>query len=608
MSLWRQILFLLLLGQIGVTSLLAQGNFQVDTTLFPVPENLEKNVNFWIKVFSVYSSRQLILHDAQDLSIIYEVVDFEKPNPDSTFFSYQKMYALASESRANYNQILQKLAGLKPKDLERLPAQEKSIYRLFGDDTAPNRFRLAAENIRIQNGLRDEFLLGIIRSGKYWEEMLHIFRALNLPEELICIPHVESSFNDKAYSKVGAAGIWQFMNKTATQYLRINQTIDERYDPLFATDAAARLLKENYDTLQTWPLAITAYNHGRNGLLRAKNLLGTADFGVILEKYHSPSFRFASRNFYAEFIAAVYVRKNADLIFGKIELSTPLKFTYLELPDEIALFELAEKFALDLETIREYNISIRPHALKFESTLPKTFKFRIPIENTVDLIGIYSELSRIQINPFPNSNNIVNLPFDTEGKNEITRTSLKREINGSRGTDTKLIKLGTGLPGIATNSRNIPATEILKNNSIIVAPEETLGHYAEWLDIPTQRLRLLNRIRQGKDIQIGQKIKLDFSNVTSEEFTERRNFYHQMIEDEFFEHFKIASVSIHQLKSGETVWQICNEIYSIPLWLLLKYNPALNISQLKVSDEIIIPIIESRSAVRTEKANLNING
>ncbi len=595
---WRQIVLLLFLGQIGVSSLFAQGKFAVDTTLFPVPKNLEKNVNFWIKVFSVYNSRQLILHDAQDLSIIYEVINFEKETTDSSYLSYSKMYAQANESRANYNRILQKLALTKPKEINRLANHEKLVYHLFGNDTTPNRFRLAAGNIRVQNGLRDEFLLGIIRSGKYYEEMLHVFRAYNLPEELVYIPHVESSFNYKAYSKVGAAGIWQFMNKTASHYLQINQVIDERYDPLFATEAAAKFLKENYDALGTWPLAITAYNHGKNGLLRAKNLLGTDDFGVILEKYHSPSFRFASRNFYAEFIAAVYVRKNADLIFGKVEPLSPLKFTYLELPKNITLLELAEKFALDLETIHEYNVAIKPQALKFESTLPKSFKFRIPIENTVDLVGIYHELSQIQIQPVQQSDNTANFAFETDKNNGLTPFNVKKEVNISQNGDKKIIN-ANAVPG---------ATEILKNNSIIVQPEETLGHYAEWLEIPTQRLRVLNRIRQGKDIQIGQKIRLDFSSVSCDQFLERRNLYHRMIEDEFFQHFKIASVSIYQLKSGETIWQICNEIYSIPLWLLLKYNPALNISQLKVNDEIIIPFIEPRSAAQTEKTIPNING
>lgn len=608
MSLLRKILFLLFLGQISVSSLLAQGKFQVDTTLFPVPRNLEKNVNFWIKVFSVYSSRQLILHDAQDLSIIYEILDFEQQPSDSTFISSSKIFEKVNKSRANYGQILQKLSVTKPKELDRLTSQEKLVYLMFRNDNSPNRFRLAAENIRIQNGLRDEFLLGIIRSGKYYEEMLHIFRAYNLPEELVFLPHVESSYNYKAYSKVGAAGIWQFMHKTASNYLKINQVIDERYDPLFATEAAARFLKENYEVLGTWPLAITAYNHGKNGLLRAKNLLGTTDFGTFLEKYHSPSFRFASRNFYAEFIAAVYVRKNSELFFGKLEVLPPLKFTYLELPEEVTLFELAEKFALDLETIHEYNASIKPHALKFESTLPKAFKFRIPLENTADLIGIYNELSRIQINPFQNSSNKPNLPFEIERNDEITQTKLKRETNVARRAENKLFKPNVVSPEMVANTENSPNPNALKNNSITVQPEETLGHYAEWLEIPTQRLRLLNKMRSGKEIHIGQDIKLDFSNVTPEQFLERRGLYHQMIQEEFFQHFKIASVSIYQLKAGETIWQVCNEIYSIPLWLLLKYNPALDISQLKVNDEIIIPLIEPRSAAQTEKAIHNING
>ena len=69
--------------------------------------------------------------------------------------------------------------------------------------------------------------------------------------------------------------------------MTINYTIDERLDPIRATRAAAELLRDNYNSLGSWPLAITAYNHGDAGMRRAKRRLGTDDIAVIIAKYHS---------------------------------------------------------------------------------------------------------------------------------------------------------------------------------------------------------------------------------------------------------------------------------------------------------------------------------
>ena len=101
------------------------------------------------------------------------------------------------------------------------------------------------------------------------QEIKRLFRAYNLPEELAYLPHVESSFNFKAYSKYGAAGIWQFTRETGKRYLTIDHTRDERLDPILAAHAAAKYLKNSYDALNNWPLALTSYNYGLSGMLRA---------------------------------------------------------------------------------------------------------------------------------------------------------------------------------------------------------------------------------------------------------------------------------------------------------------------------------------------------
>ena len=103
--------------------------------------------------------------------------------------------------------------------------------------------------IRSQRGAKEHFLEGLKISGRYMAQMQKIFREEGLPPELAYLPLVESSFNIRARSSVGAVGMWQFMPETGKKFLRIDAAVDERLDPIASTRAAARLLKENYRIL-----------------------------------------------------------------------------------------------------------------------------------------------------------------------------------------------------------------------------------------------------------------------------------------------------------------------------------------------------------------------
>src|SRR4029077_7956824 len=175
-----------------------------------------------------------------------------------------------------------------------------------------------------QRGLRERFAEGIRASRRYFPEMERIFRDEGLPAELVRLPLIESCFNLQAYSKVGAAGIWQFMPKTGRLFMRVDDLVDERRDPISSTHAAARFLGRVHDMLGSWPLAITAYNHGPDGMARAVDEVGTADIGRIVRDYRGRAFGFASRNFYAEFLAALEVEQDHRRYFGDMPLDAPL--------------------------------------------------------------------------------------------------------------------------------------------------------------------------------------------------------------------------------------------------------------------------------------------
>ena len=115
---------------------------------------------------------------------------------------------------------------------------------------------------------------------------------------------------------------------------------------------AARLLEQNRRVTGSWPLAITAYNHGASGMRRAVRKLGSQDIAVISQKYKSRSFGFASRNFYAEFLAALRISRNPEKFFGPIRAEETPQFERVELPFYTTADALAQKLDLQIETLK----------------------------------------------------------------------------------------------------------------------------------------------------------------------------------------------------------------------------------------------------------------
>jgi membrane-bound lytic murein transglycosylase D len=206
-------------------------------------------------------------------------------------------------------------------------------------------------------------------------EIKRILNAYNIPEELAYLPHVESSFNYKAYSRLGAAGIWQFTMTTGKQYLTLDYTLDERLDPILATHAAARYLNNSFNTLNHWPLALTSYNYGLAGMVRAVNEQG--DYERIFNNYNKGHFKFASRNFYSEFLAALKVAKQLEKEHKqRIE---PAQFTrYLKLPGYVHIREITNHFGIPTETVKSLNPALLPPVISGEKHLPKGYTIRLP--------------------------------------------------------------------------------------------------------------------------------------------------------------------------------------------------------------------------------------
>lgn len=297
---------------------------------FAIPKGMEEQVKFWIDIYTKYNTQQGVLHDSEYVEIVYEMLDFAAIDDSPLLNSVQREAAkekLVNMARDKAIERLNRFAKAADED-PNWSAEDKRIFAAFKKVNEPNKFinATSSKRIRFQGGLSDRMKNAIFLSGRYIEEMEKIFQENALPKELVRIIFVESSFNIFARSKVGASGLWQIMSYTGRGSLRMNQAVDKRNHPMEATRFAAKLLRSNYNMLESWPLAVTGYNHGPTGVKRIAEKNKTRDLAKLVDSDHvTKSFGFASRNFYATFLAALTVEQNANQYFNEIKWSTPLE-------------------------------------------------------------------------------------------------------------------------------------------------------------------------------------------------------------------------------------------------------------------------------------------
>jgi membrane-bound lytic murein transglycosylase D len=134
---------------------------------------------------------------------------------------------------------------------------------------------------------------------------------------------------------------------------------------------------------------------------------------------------------------------------------------------------------------------------------------------------------------------------------------------------------------------------VVANDSIEVQAAETLGHYAEWLELRAWRLRQLNGMRYKQPVVIGQRLSLDFSQVSATDFEHRRLDYHRSLQASFFQRSRIAGTSTHVIRQGESLWILARRTYDIPIWLLRQYNPDLDFDAVAIGVTVTVPRVES---------------
>ena len=737
--------------------------------LFPKPQAIEKDVQFWKKVYTEITTSEGYIHDNTDLSIIYEKIKVPQNLGYKARSRYTKKY------KKKYKKILAKLIQVKRSHAHtsQLSKEEKRVLALWPGNVSYKELRKAKKHLRFQLGQANKFKAGLIRSGKWKPYIISTLKQMGLPLEIAALPHVESSFNYKAYSKVGAAGMWQFTRSTGRRYMRIDHVLDERLDPFISTLAAAQLLKNNYAVTGTWPLAMTAYNHGAAGMRRASKKVGTTDIVTILRKYKSRSFGFASRNFYPSFLAAVEISKQPENYFKNIRLSPPANYEFIKLSDFFSTETIIDTLKIERVDLMATNPALRPAVWDGNKYIPKSYELRIDRSLTPNVAKVMSELYNIdadkrfknqkadryhrvtkgqtlsiiaarygiRMNDLIASNNMRNkhiirigqvliLPQQGSKKKTLAATRSKEKVKEENPPKAEpvavsedgiyVVQKGDNLDRIARKNamsiRHLLKLNNLKNKNkiypgqrlVLIKPEEiskqktiqlaqidkrlsttsetmpeafdsgengngvppevieiiplalkadiqtepevtiaeatvsevsmpevteplngngngvieeevsdlladpsdysvnesnlieiqaaeTLGHYAEWLQIRASDLRRLNKMKYGKPVVVGKRLKLKFTKVTIQEFEAQRILYHKTLQEEFFEQNQIIGTDKYRLNRGESVWKLTRKTYKIPFWLLRQYNPDLDMNRISADKIITFPKVKRRN-------------
>src|SRR6516164_1920549 len=336
-----------------VLSLAMLGSVRTEAAEDPMPRppQLDRDVQFWIRVYTQIDTNAGFLHDQSNLGVVYETLHFAPDSPPS------ERQRLVDQAREHCAAALPRIANSGD---EALSADDQRVRDLWGSEATPTRLRAAVDDIRFQLGQSDRVRSGLIRAGAWETHIAETLANLGLPAELAVLPHVESTFNPNAYSKVGAAGLWQFMRSTGRRYMRIDGAVDDRLDPFRSTEAAAQLLAYNYRVLGSWPLALTAYNHGTEGMRHALETMGTSDIVTIVRNYHSRTFGFASRNFYVSFLAALEIDHDPAKYFGALQKETEAHFQEIELPAYVSAASLERALKIEPTALRALNPALLP--------------------------------------------------------------------------------------------------------------------------------------------------------------------------------------------------------------------------------------------------------
>lgn len=302
--------------------------------------------------------------------------------------------------------------------------------------------------------------------------------AYGLPLELKYLPVIESALNPQATSRVGAAGLWQFMVATGKQYgLEVNSLVDERRDPVKSSYAAAQYLRDLYKIFGDWSLVIAAYNCGPENINKAIHRAnGEADYWKIY-----PYLPRETRGYVPAFIAANYVMNYyCEHNICPMRTQLPAKTDTIIVSRDVHLKQIAEVCGVDIYELRSLNPQYRRDIVN-GSNKPSVIRMPATMTNTF----------------IANEDSIYNYQAETL----FTRRSLVEVDNSSK------VSSSSKSSSSKKSSSRKKRTRRTRSKSVTIRKGDTLSEIAERNNTTVSKLRRLNNIK-GNNIRAGKKIRV----------------------------------------------------------------------------------------------------
>jgi Soluble lytic murein transglycosylase and related regulatory proteins (some contain LysM/invasin domains) len=432
----------------------------------------------------------------------------------------------------------------------------------------------------------------LARSTRYEKLMKKVLRDNGLPEDLFYIALIESGFTSNATSHAAAVGYWQFIRGTGKRYgLDINAFVDERRDPVFATQAAAEYFKGLYSVFGSWYLAMASYNVGENRVKREVMNHYTRDFWELARKKRLPK---ETINYVPKFIAAKMIGKDpAKYGFGDIDYLPPIEFDHVTVTQPVNLRQMAEKMSVNYEDMKALNPKFKGEVAPVKGS---ELVLRIPpgmneaavvaaassVAERVEYVADSGDTQTYRIKRGDNMGSIARR-FRTSvayirDLNDLPRGKKLRVGMKIYVPDRTPLRDRSDRESIAKKTKSVPVSAVVAAGTegsdssgryYIVQSGDSLYTIAQKYSTSVSQLQRLNNLKRGRLIKIGMKIRVpggpDSTSVR-----------------------EVAKNKVHVVKRGENLSDIATK-YNVSLSDIKAKNKIRNPSSIIVGARIVIP-------------------
>lgn len=442
----------------------------------------------------------------------------------------------------------------------------------------------------------------LARSSRYEKLMKKVLRDNGLPEDLFYIALIESGFTSSATSHASAVGYWQFIRGTGKRYgLEINKFVDERRDPVVATQAAADYFKELYRMFGSWYLAMASYNVGEGKVKRETIKNDTRDFWEIAKKKRLPT---ETINYIPKYIAAKIIAKNPDKYgFDGIDYLPPIEFDSIQFDAPVNLRTMADKMNYNYEDLKALNPKFKGEIAPLSNN---KLDLRVPVGmiDQAKLAAIESKVDKVEFIADSGDTQVYKIKrgesLHTIARKFRTTVAYLRDLNdiprkkklraGARiyvPDRTPVKERKQAVRSAAPTVENKESSEAFMegvSKFYIVQTGDSLFSIAQKYKTTVSELKKINQIRRGRSLKVGVKLRLPANAIEKENKPQEGSAKNSLDSTQK----RVRSSRFHIVKRGENLKKISLR-YDVNYDKLKKKNKIKNPSKILVGSRLELP-------------------